>query len=281
MPLFDRSGEHAGRVALVTGGSSGIGAAAAGLLAAEGAAVGVLSFDGPGVDRVVAEIRDAGGRAMGLVGDVTDADFVRAAVDSVVDAFGQLDTLVTAAGIQRYGTVADTSDEVWDEVLAVNVKGVFLAARAALPILRRSGRGSVVIVSSVQAVVTQTAVAAYTASKGALLSLTRAMAVDEAPHGVRVNVVLPGSVDTPMLRASAATFSDGSPEGIEATLAQWGSAHPLGRIARPSEVAEVIAFLASDRASFVTGADVRVDGGLISVIAAALPAAGPATGGTR
>lgn len=273
-----RTREHAGRVALVTGASSGIGAAAAAALAAEGAAVAVLATDSPGVDRVVAGIVDAGGRAIGSVGDVTDAAFVASAVGGVLAAFGHLDTLVTAAGIQRYGTVTDTSETVWDEVMAVNVKGVFLAARETLPHLRRSGRGSIVIVSSVQAVVTQSDVAAYTASKGALLSLARAMAVDEAPHGVRVNVVLPGSVDTPMLRASAARFSDGSPDGIEGTLALWGSAHPLGRIARPSEVAQVIGFLASDRASFVTGADVRVDGGLISVLAAALPAAGPAGG---
>ena len=138
---------------------------------------------------------------------------------ALVETFGALDILVTAAGIQRYGTVADTAEEVWDEVMDVNVKGVFLAARAAMPHLRASRHASVVVVASVQALSTQGNVAAYSASKGALLSLTRAMAVDGGPLGVRVNVVLPGSVDTPMLRASAAMFSDGTDSGVERTLA--------------------------------------------------------------
>lgn len=264
-------GEHAGRVALVTGASSGIGAASARLLAARGAAVAVSSVDAEGVDAVVGGIRATGGRAVAAPGDVGDAAAMEAAVAVAVAEFGRLDVLVTAAGIQRYGTAVSTPEHVWDEVFRVNVKGVFLAARAALPHLRATGSGAVVVVSSVQSQVAQADAAAYAASKGALLTLTRAMVVDEARFGVRVNTVLPGSVDTPMLRASAALFSDGSAAGIESTLASWGTAHPLGRIARPEEVAEVIAFLAGDRASFVTGADVRVDGGLLSVLAAALP----------
>ena len=129
------------------------------------------------------------------------------------------------------------------------------------------------IVSSVQALATQTDVAAYTATKGALNALARSMAIDEAAHGVRVNAVCPGSVDTPMLRHSAGLFSDGTPDGIELTVAGWGRSHPLGRVAQPSEVAEVICFLASPRASFVTGEDIRVDGGLLAGLAVALPAA--------
>ena len=154
------------------------------------------------------------------------------------------------------------------------MKGVFLAARAALPHLRRSARGSVVIVSSVQALATQADVAAYTASKGALNALARSMAIDEAAHGVRVNTVCPGSVDTPMLRAFGRRCSaTAHRRARSATVAEWGRSHPLGRVAQPSEIAEVISFLASPRASFMTGEDIRVDGGLLAGLAVALPAA--------
>ena len=263
--------EHEGRVALVTGGASGIGRATAELLAAGGAAVAVNGLREDDAAQTVAAIVAAGGRAVPVIADVCDASAVEAAVEATVAAFGRLDVLVTSAGIQRYGTVADTEEKAWDEVFAVNVKGVFLAARAALPHLRRSGSGAVVVVSSVQAVATQANVAAYTAGKGALGALVRSMAVDEAPYGVRVNAVYPGSVDTPMLRQSARLFSDGTPQGVDALLEQWGQRHPLGRIAQPLEVAEVVAFLAGRRAGFVTGADVRVDGGLLASLAVALP----------
>ncbi len=216
---------------------------------------------------------------MPAVADVRDQAAIASAVRTTAEAFGSLDTLVTCAGIQRYGTVTSTDETTWDDVFAVNVKGVFLAARAALPYLRGSARGAIVVVSSVQAYATQAGVAAYAASKGALNALVRSMAIDEAPHRVRVVAVCPGSVDTPMLRHSAGLFSDGSPAGTQRTIDGWGRAHPLGRVARPSEIAEVVGFLASPRAGFVTGADIRVDGGLLARIGVTIPADADASNG--
>jgi len=265
------SGEHAGRVALVTGGSRGIGRGAALELARQGAAVTVHGADLAEAQDVVKEIVAEGGKAIAVAGPIQHAATSRDAVARTIDAFGKLDTLVTSAGIQRYGDAVSTPEATWDEVLDVNTKGVYLAAHAALPFIRQSPDGSIVIVASVQGTASQANVVAYTASKGALLSMARAMAIDEAAFGVRVVSVSPGSVDTPMLRTAAAQWSDGTPEGIEATIANWGTAHALGRVARIDEVGAVISFLASSRASFVTGDDVRVDGGLLARIAAALP----------
>ena len=263
--------DHDGSVALVTGGSSGIGRAVAELLAAGGARVAVNSADAAEAGAVAAAITASGGHAVPAVADVCDGGAITSAVRAAAEAYGSLDTLVTCAGIQRYGTVADIDEATWDEVFAVNVKGVFLAARAALPYLRRSARGAVVVVSSVQAHATQAGVAAYAASKGALNALVRSMAIDEAPYGVRVNAVCPGSVDTPMLRSSARRFSDGSDKGAQQAMGDWGRSHPLGRVAQPAEIAEVVGFLASPRASFVTGEDVRVDGGLLAALAVTIP----------
>ncbi|GIH18634.1 SDR family NAD(P)-dependent oxidoreductase [Rugosimonospora africana] len=263
--------EHAGRVALVTGAAGGIGQASAALLAERGAAVAVNALDAAEAREVADAITANGGRAIPVYADVSDAAAIGAAVEATVAAFGRLDVLVVCAGIQRYGTVADTDEKTWDEVFAINAKGVFLTARAAIPHLRSSPAGAIVVVSSVQSRATQTSVAAYAASKGAVNALVRSIAIDEAPYGIRANAVNPGSVDTPMLRRSAELFTDGSPGAVRQLLDRWGQAHPLGRIAQPREVAEVVGFLAGTRASFITGADIPVEAGLLAGIGVALP----------
>ncbi|WP_433239335.1 SDR family NAD(P)-dependent oxidoreductase [Actinomadura nitritigenes] len=262
-------GEFAGKVAVVTGGSLGIGRAVVRRLAEDGAAVVFCGIDEDGVRAAEAELRGGGLDAIGVVADVTDAAQMRGLVGRAVDAHGGLDTVVTSAGIQRYGTVEDTPEELWDEVLGVNLKGVFLVCKAAVPELRRRGGGTIVTVSSVQAFASQDRVAAYTASKAAINGLTRAMALDHAADGIRANVVCPGSVDTPMLRWAADLFRGGTSQDDQ--VAEWGRAHPLGRVARAEEVAEVVAFLAGPRSSFITGAEHRVDGGLLARNPAALP----------
>lgn len=253
--------DFAGKVALVTGGSTGIGRAVVDRLADGGARVVFC-----GVDKEAALDSEY---VTGVVADVRRPDEMRGLVDLAVTRYGGLDIVVTAAGVQRYGTVEDTPEDLWDEVMDVNLKGVYLICKAAIPALRRRGGGSIVIVSSVQAFASQTSVAAYSTSKAALNGLTRAMALDHAADGIRVNAVCPGSVDTPMLRWAADLWKGDRTQ--QEMIDEWGKSHPLGRVAKPSEVAEVVAFLASTRSSFVTGAEHKVDGGLLAQVPVVLP----------
>lgn len=263
--------EFSGKVAVVTGGGMGIGFAAAKKLAAEGASVVICSDDGEQVSRAVDELRVEGYEVKDLQADVTSERDMEALVLDTVETYGRLDVLVCAAGVQRYGTVDETAEELWDEVLSVNLKGMYLAAKHAIPQMRQHGGGAIVNVSSVQAYASQKGVAAYTASKGGINALTRAMALDHAEENIRVNVVCPASVDTPMLRWAADLFrGEGTAEEM---VGQWGKMHPIGRVAQPEEVAEVIAFLAGPKASFVTGGDYRVDGGMLSALGVSLPEA--------
>ncbi len=259
----------AGTVSVVIGGSAGIGLAAAWTLARHGSAVELAAIDPPGVDRAAGELRAAGHEARGTVLDVADPGQIASFMAGVAARHGRLSVLVNSAGIQRYGTVETTPLSVWDEVLDVNVRGMFLAAGQAVPLMRRSGGGAIVNVASAQATATQRNVVAYTASKGAIVAMTRAMAVDHAPDGIRVNSVSPGSVNTPMLRAAARDVSAEDPDSV---IAQWGSLHPLGRVGAPAEIADVILFLASPLSSFVTGADLRADGGVLAGVALPAPA---------
>jgi NAD(P)-dependent dehydrogenase (short-subunit alcohol dehydrogenase family) len=245
-----------GKAAVVTGAGKGIGRAVAELLVARGAKVAVVDVDSSAAETVAKQV---GGVA--IEADVSDASAAQRSVARAFEALGRIDVLVCSAGIQRYGNVVETPEAVWDEVLGVNLKGAYLMAKHCVPHLVATGAGAIVNVASVQAFAAQRGVAAYSASKGGLVALTRAMAIDHAPV-VRANCVCPGSVDTPMLRHAAELFADDPEEAIR----DWGAMHPLGRTAQPEEIAEVVAFLASPAASFITGSAILADGGLLSII---------------
>ena len=258
--------EFDGKSIVVTGGSLGMGLACARRFAADGGRVMIVANDKASVDDAVAAIGD---RAAGFVGDVRSKDDMANAVAAAAARHGGVDVLACCAGIQRYGTVVDMPDEVWDDVLDINLKGIFLASKFAIPEMRKCGGGAIVAISSVQAYASQAGVAAYTASKGAINALVRAMALDHAPDNITVNAVCPASIDTPMLRWAADIWKgDGT---AEATRDAWGRGHPLGRVGKASEVAELVAFLASDKARFITGADIKIDGGVLSKLGIIIP----------
>jgi NAD(P)-dependent dehydrogenase (short-subunit alcohol dehydrogenase family) len=250
-----------GKAVVVTGGALGIGQAVCELLASRGASVAILDWDAEAGEETCDKINSNSGKATFAKVDVSDSASVDNAIKSARQTFGHIDSLVVSAGIQRYGTAISTDDTQWDEVIGVNLKGAWNAARATIPYLQESGGGTIVNVSSVQALASQQNVLAYTVSKHGLLGLTRSMAMDFAKDNIRSNAVCPGTVDTPMLRWAASL--DPNPESVYEACRQM---HPLGRIAEPREIAEVVAFLAHESSSFVTGAVWTVDGGLLTQI---------------
>lgn len=246
----------ANKVALITGGASGIGRATALLFAQEGAAVAVADINAGLGQAVAAEIEAAGGRALFVPCNVTRAEDCRQAVEQTVAAFGGLNILFNNAGIIRRADVLATTEDEWDLVMAVNVKSIFLMSKYAIPHLARAGGGAIVNTSSGWGLKGGGNAVSYCASKGAVTNMTRAMAIDHGAQGIRVNAVCPGDVDTPMLRNEAQQLG----QSEEAFLAE-AAIRPLRRYAQPVEIAQAVLYLASDAASYITGAALVVDGG--------------------
>jgi NAD(P)-dependent dehydrogenase (short-subunit alcohol dehydrogenase family) len=246
---------------IVTGGALGIGQAVSELLAERGAFVAIFDRDELSGNETCDRIIGAGRKAIFQKVDVSDFRAIESATKNAAELFGHIESLVVSAGIQRYGTAVSTTTEQWDEVLNVNLRGAWNAARSVIPYLLKSGGGTIVNVSSVQALASQQNVLAYTVSKHGLLGLTRSIAMDFAKQNIRANAVCPGTVDTPMLEWAASL--DPHPESVYEACRKM---HPIGRIAKPIEIAEVVAFLAHSSSSFVTGAVWTVDGGLLTQI---------------
>jgi len=247
-----------GKVAVVTGGASGIGQACCREFAERNAAVAVVDRNPKTGQQTVEELRRKGGAAEFFGVDVTLSAQVEKAVSDIVAKFGGIDILVNNAGIQRYGTATSISEAEWDEVMNVNLKSAFLMCKYVVPQMIRRGGGAIVMTGSVQSVSAQRNSVQYVVSKHGILGLTRCVALDYAKHNIRANCVLPGAIDTPLLRWAASL--DPHPEKV---IEACHRLHMRGTMGLPEEVAHVVVFLASDLASLITGAAVPVDGGLL------------------
>ena len=248
-----------GKTAIVTGAASGIGRASALLFAKEGAFVALVDRDPAGLEETIAAIGEVEAEASAHVGDVGDLEFASTVVAETIARRGQLDVLMTAAGFSCGGTVLTTAPADWDAVFRTNVGGTWLWSRAAVPQMQQQGKGSIITLASQLAIAGGKGNSAYIAAKGAIVSLTRTMAVDFATDGIRVNAIAPGAIDTPMLRRSFARHAD--PEPVRDASR---NRHAMKRFGRAEEVAATALHLASEASSFTTGTVMPVDGGWLA-----------------
>jgi len=259
--MTDSVYDVSGKVALVTGGASGIGEETARLLASNGAAVAVADINYEGAAANAAVIEAAGGQAIAISLDVASEASWDAALATVSERFGGLHILVNCAGIEFVAKISDTSLADFQKVMSVNVDGVFLGMKTALPVMRDSGGGSIINISSIAGLRGFLRQSAYVASKGAVRLMTKAVATEAAHYGynVRVNSVHPAAIDTPMVRSMVARHDE---EGRQVALGKMADHHPIGRMGQPIDIANAILFLASEASSFMTGSEVVVDGGV-------------------
>ena len=244
-----------GRVAFVTGGGSGMGRETARLLAEAGAQVTICDRDGEAARKTAEIVEQAGGTARADQVDVSDSSAVDRAVAAAADAFGPIDALVNIAGIYRIAAVEDIADEDWARMFAVHVNGTFYTCRAALPGMIAARSGAIVNMSSLHAVRGQANAAHYAAAKGAIIGLTKSIAREKGPLGIRANAVAPGPIDTPLWRGAV------PPDEIDTVMAKRSEVIPMGRLGAPAEVAQTIVHLLSPAASYITGQVVTIDGG--------------------
>jgi len=249
------------KVALVTGGASGIGKAIASLFAAEGASVTIADVNDERGKKTSSELKAKGGKALFVHADVSRRKDAEGAVEAAVREYGRLNILVNNAGIVVYKNLVDHSEEDWDRVLDINLKGIFLMSKYAIPHIAKAGGGAIVNIASVHGVSTVPKLTSYAASKAGVIGLTRSMALEFIPDKIRINCILPGAINTDMVVPDMSAFASRE-EAVKASA----RIEPMGRVGGPEEIAQAALFLASDRSSFATGAPFIIDGGLLARI---------------